>query len=344
MIKRRRMTSSTARPRPKSRRLPLYVETLEQRCMFAADAGFASERTAPAESDVAQEHVPASEACPAPTLEEVVDVDSMLIVVRVPMFGWGQEECPAWDCEGWILHELLTCSPPVSAARDAVSPQVPGGTDMETEADPGLDGEVDLIDQGLESGDFVWDGTWDDVTPWVPSGDEMPSVDADVFGAEFKASDDAWMPLPYWRSVTDGEFTDWTTADLVDFSSCGDGFSPLTYPVAYAAAELFGDDVGDQLFVQDPIDDVTSVGGPAIDTLSLVCAEPHVASQVAGEAASSAAAATVDAGKPSASAFAALAGSQGAFANLGSAGLGGAVCHGDGAGDAGFGVRRRVRR
>lgn len=343
MSKRRRMTRSTARPRPQSRRLPLHVETLEPRCMFAADAGVAGELTAPAEPDVVQEYVPAGEACPAPTTEEVVDVDSMPIVVTVPMVGWTQEECPARDCEGWILHERSICSLPAFAARDVLSPQAPGGADMETESGPGLDGDVDVFDQASESGDFVSDGPWDDVTPWVASGDEMPSG-ADVFGAEFKAADDAWLPLPYWRSVTDGEFTDWTTADLVDFPSCGDGFSPLTYPVAYAAAGLSGDDVGDQLFVQDPIDDVTSVGSPAIDTPSLVCADPHVTSQAAGVAASSAAPATIDTGKPRALAFAAFAGGQGSFANLGSAGLGGAVLHGDGAGDVGLGVRRRVRR
>lgn len=310
MSKRRRMTSSTPRPRTNRRRLPLLVETLEPRCMFAADAA------ASVEPVIQVEDVAVLEARPLPTPEDLA---------------------------------------------------------------PTLDGAIDPIDQGSDDGDFAWDAMWKDLTPWFPTGDEMPSFDEVAFDDEVAALGDAWMPLPYWRSGTGGEFTDWTTADSVDFSYCGDGFSQPIYPVAYAAAGLFGDHVGDQpfgpgsdwdntfdvtvtsidvadgvnpgpwasdfgggTFVPGPFDDVTAVGGPAGDTPSLVVADPQFASTSSGG--DGGAAATADAGKPRALAFAAFAGNPGTFANPVSGPLGGPPSGGDGGGDAGFGGRRRFRR
>jgi len=312
MSKRRRTTSLTPKPSSNTRRVSMLVEMLEPRCMFAADAA------ASVEPVMLVEDVAVLEARPLPTPEDSA---------------------------------------------------------------PTLDGAIDPIDQGSDDGDFAWDAMWKDLTPWFPTGDEMPSFDEVAFDDEVAALGDAWMPLPYWRSGTGGEFTDWTTADSVDFSYCGDGFSQPIYPVAYAAAGLFGDHVGDQpfgpgsdwdntfdvtvtsidvadgvnlgywatdfgggTFVPGPFDDVTSLGGPAGDAQPPVIAEPRFASQVVGGEPVSAAAGSPDDAKPRAAAFAVFANSQGSYAGLGSAALGGSASSGDASGDAGFGVRRRVRR
>ena len=311
MSKRRRTTSLTPKPSSNTRRVSMLVEMLEPRCMFAADAA------ASVEPVMLVEDVAVLEARPLPTPEDLA---------------------------------------------------------------PTLDGAIDPIDQGSDDGDFAWDAMWKDLTPWFPTGDEMPSFDEVAFDDEVAALGDAWMPLPYWRSGTGGEFTDWTTSDPVD-AYCDYEFSPLAYPVAYAAAGLSGDDVGDHLFgpgsegdetlgvtvtsidatdgvnlgywatdfgggtfVPGPFDDVTSLGGPAGDAQPPVIAEPRFASQVVGGEPVSAAAGSPDDAKPRAAAFAVFANSQGSYAGLGSAALGGSASSGDASGDAGFGVRRRVRR
>lgn len=191
--------------------------------------------------------------------------------------------------------------------------------------------------------------SWPEVDPSLAVD---PRYDINVWVWDFEtAMQESLIPLPYWRSMVGGDGSQPESEDSVGpIAFCSfPGFDPFF-------KEHAGDPGIDALVLMEhgefgEIGTFTEIDGPEPCFFASFSPEVLLADMgsnaPADDAIPSLAAATTaaeDSSKPRPPVIAAFASLPGAYSGSGFAGFGAAASAGDAAGDAGSGVRRRIRR